>query len=253
MLTETEERRYRRQIMLPELGREGQIKLKEAKILVVGAGGLGSPVLQYLTAMGVGNIVLMDDDLVNDDNLHRQILYGGHDLGKLKTIIAQQRLNVLNPLVNHEILNIRLNSANALNCIKRVDLVVDATDNFHSRYLINDACIQLNKPWVFGSVYKFEGQVTVFNYEGGPDLRDIYPKINDKTNVAAASETGLMGIIPGIIGSFQANEAIKVITGIGSVLSGKILYYNALTNNSWFVEFFKNPHNTIQNNETTSF
>lgn len=230
MLSDAEKRRYRRHIMLENIGEEGQLKLKNSKVLVIGAGGLGAPVLQYLTAAGIGSLAIMDNDIVNEDNLHRQILYGGHDLGKLKTIIARQKLQALNTLVKFELINIRLMKENALSIIKEYDLVIDATDNFSTRYLINDACIILNKPWVYGSVWKFEGQVSVFNYRNGPTLRCLYQNLQDNVNIPSPSESGLLGILPGITGSFQANEAIKIITGIGEVLSGKLLMINILNN-----------------------
>ncbi len=237
MLTDAEKRRYRRHIMLEDIGEEGQEKLKNAKILVVGAGGLGAPVLQYLSAAGVGKIAIMDDDIVNEDNLHRQILYGGHDLGKLKTIIARDKLKQLNPLVNFDLMNIRLTVSNALKIIEDFDLVIDATDNFSTRYLINDACLILNKPWVFGSVYKFEGQMSVFNYDKGQTLNCLFHNVRDKQNVADPANSGLFGVVPGIIGSFQASEAIKIITGIGEVLCGKVLLFDFLTNKTELVEF----------------
>jgi molybdopterin/thiamine biosynthesis adenylyltransferase len=237
MLTEPEKRRYNRHIMLPDIGQEGQEKLKKAKVLVVGTGGLGSPVLQYLTAAGVGTLALMDDDLVSEDNLHRQILYGGHDLGKLKTIIAKQKLNSLNPFVKHEVLNVRLKKENALDFISKYDLVIDATDNYSTRYLINDACIIKNKPWIFGAVYNWEGQVSVFNYKNGPTLRCIFPDIEEGKNIIEPSKTGLFGILPGVIGSFQAVEAIKIITGTGDVLSGTLINYNLLTNDFQKIKF----------------
>lgn len=253
MLTEAEKRRYNRHILLPEVGIEGQEKLNNAKILVVGTGGLGSPVLQYLTAAGVGTIAIMDDDVVSEDNLHRQILYGSHDLGKLKTIIAKERLTVLNTMIKHKIINIRLQKKNALAFISEYDLVIDATDNFSTRYLINDACIILNKPWVFGSVYKYEGQVSVFNFQAGPTLRCVYDNIEDKVNVSDPGNTGLFGILPGIIGSFQASEAIKIITGIGEVLSGKILQYNMFNNNFQFIKFKKNENIKLINELAESY
>ena len=237
MLTEPEKRRYNRHIMLSEIGLEGQEKLKKAKVLVVGTGGLGSPVLQYLTAAGVGTLALMDDDIVSEDNLHRQILYGGHDLGKLKTIIAKQKLNSLNPFVKHEILNVRLKKENALEFISNYDLVIDATDNYSTRYLINDACIILDKPWVFGAVYNWEGQTTVFNYKNGPTLRCIFPDIVEGKNIVEPTETGLFGILPGVIGSYQVAEAIKIITGAGNVLSGTLVIYNLLTNDFQKINF----------------
>jgi adenylyltransferase/sulfurtransferase len=237
MLNDAEKRRYRRHIMLNNIGEEGQLKLKNARVLVVGAGGLGAPVLQYLTAAGVGSIAIMDDDIVNEDNLHRQILYGGHDLGKLKTIIARQKLQTLNPLVNYELINLRLKKENALHIITKYDLVIDATDNFATRYLINDACILLDKPWVYASVWKFEGQVSVFNYKNGPTLRCLFKYIEDSRHVMPPAESGLFGILPGITGSFQANEAIKIITGTGEVLSGKVLLLNILKTQIDMIEF----------------
>lgn len=243
MLIDTEKRRYNRHIMLPEIGEEGQSRLKNAKVLVVGTGGLGSPVLQYLTAAGVGEIAIMDDDVVTEDNLHRQILYGSHDLGKLKTIVAKQRLEVLNRFVNHRIINTRLQKKNALNFISDYGLIIDATDNFSTRYLINDACIILDKPWVYGSVFKYEGQVSVFNYKGGPSIKCIFNDIEDNKNLNKPSETGLFGILPGIIGSFQAAEAIKIITGVGDVLTGKVLQYNMLSNETHIIKFKTNPNN----------
>lgn len=237
MLSDSEKRRYRRHIMLPEINEDGQEKLKSSKIVVVGTGGLGAPILQYLTAAGVGEICIMDDDIVTEDNLQRQILYGGHDLGKLKTIIAKQRLNTLNPLVNHTIVNVRLKKDNALKFLQDYDLVIDATDNFSTRYLINDSCIILNKPWIYGSVYKWEGQVSVFNFQEGPTLRCLFPDIKDKMNTPDPLNSGLFGILPGIIGSIQAGEAIKILTQTGEVLSGKMLIYNLLDNDIQHINF----------------
>lgn len=242
MLSDAEKRRYKRHIIIPEVGEAGQEKLKAAKVLVIGAGGLGAPVLQYLTAAGVGTIAIMDDDVVNEDNLHRQILYGGHDLGKLKTIISKQRLDSLNPLVIHEIFNIRLKPDNAIDFISRYDIVVDATDNFSSRYLINDACIITGKPWVFGSLQKFEGQVSTFNYHNSPSLRCVFPNASEN-NVTDHSLNGLFGVLPGIIGSLQAAEVIKIIAGIGKPLLGKLLIYNMLTHLINSILFKKNPEN----------
>ena len=237
MLSEAEKRRYRRHIMLDNVGEEGQLKLKNARVLVVGAGGLGAPVLQYLAAAGVGHLAIMDDDIVTEDNLHRQILYGGHDLGKLKTIIARQKLKTLNPLTHFELINIRLGRENAMNLIEKYDLIIDATDNFSTRYLINDACIIQDKPWIYGSVWKSEGQVSVFNYRQGPTLRCLFPHLEDHSHVPAPPESGLFGILPGITGSFQANEAIKLITGTGEVLSGKLLLLNILNNQTEMIHF----------------
>lgn len=239
MLTDAEKRRYNRHIMLPEVGEEGQVKLKNSSVLVVGAGGLGAPVLQYLTAAGIGKIGILDYDTVNEDNLHRQVLYGGQDLGKLKTIIASQRLTVLNPLTEHVMINIKLNQENAAEVISDYTVIVDATDNFQTRYLINDVCLKAGKPWVYGSIYKYEGQVSVFNYQGGPTLRDLYDQLKDKENVPDPSKAGLFGILPGIIGSLQAAEVIKIITEIGIILSGKLIIYNMLDNTMNTVSFSK--------------
>ncbi len=242
MLSDAEKRRYKCHIMIPEIGETGQEKLKAAKVLVIGAGGLGAPVLQYLTAAGVGTIAIMDDDVVNEDNLHRQILYGGHDLGKLKTIISKQRLNSLNPLVNHEIYNIHLKPENALDFITRYDIVVDTADNTSTSYLINDACIIIGKPWVYGSLQKFEGQVSTFNCHNSPSLRCVFPDSNG-INAYHPSHTGVFGVLPGIIGSLQAIEVIKIITGIGIPLFGKMLVYNMLTHVIKTVLFEKNFDN----------
>jgi len=242
MLTDAEKRRYKCHIMLPEVGEAGQEKLKAARVMVVGAGGLGAPVLQYLTAAGVGNIAILDNGVVNEDNLHRQILYGGHDLGKLKSLISKQRLNSLNPLVNHEVFNIQLKPGNALDFVSRYDIIVDTSDSISSNYLINDACIIAGKPWVYGALRKFEGQVSTFNYHSGPSLRCVFHEANDE-NAQHPSKTGLFGVLPGIIGSFQAVEVIKIITGIGEPLLGKMLVYNMLTHMLNTVQFEKNVSN----------
>lgn len=230
--------------MLPEVGEAGQEKLKKSKVLVIGAGGLGAPVLQYLTAAGVGTIAIMDDGTVDENNLHRQILYGAHDLGKLKTIISRQKLNSLNPLVNHELLNIHLKPDNALRIIPDFDIIVDATDNISSSYLINDACILTGKPWIFGALKKFEGLITSFNLDQGPSLRCVFPSASEK-HIQHPSATGLFGVLPGIIGSFQAVEVIKIITGIGNPLNGKLLIYNMLSHIIETQVFNRNPENFL--------
>jgi adenylyltransferase/sulfurtransferase len=216
--------------MLPEIGQEGQVKLKNSRVLVIGVGGLGTPVLQYLSAGGVGHIGIVDDDLVDESNLQRQILFGSNDLGKLKAIIAKQRLSALCPDVEFEIYNLRITPDNALRIIGDYDLVFDATDNFPTRYLINDACVIAGKCWVYGAIYRFEGQVAVFNYNGGSTFRCLYPEQPAEGTYIPADETGLLGMLPGMIGCYQASEAIKVITGYGEVLSGKMLTVNIKTN-----------------------
>ncbi len=229
-LSPKEQRRYKRQIMLSEIGEEGQIKLKQSRVLVIGVGGLGTPILQYLSAGGVGHIGIVDNDEVNESNLQRQILFGVKDLGKLKSIIAKERLSKLNPDVNFEIFNFRLGKKNILELIRDHDLVFDATDNFDTRYLINDACVAAGKPWIYGAVFRYEGQLSVFNYKEGPTLRCLYPDPPEPGTYIAAEESGLLGVLPGMIGCYQAIEAIKIITGFGDVLSGKLLTFNIKSN-----------------------
>lgn len=227
ILTPREIRRYNKQIMLPEIGIAGQEKIKKAFVIVVGAGGLGSPVLQYLAAAGVGRIGIAEFDTVDETNLQRQVLYGSGDIGKLKSIIAKERLENLNSLAGIKILNLHVSEKNALRIFKDYDIVVDATDNYRTRYIINDACVILNKPLVHGSVYKFEGQVAVFNFKGGPTYRCYNPEIKAYgSKDPLADETGLTGVLPGVAGTLMANEVLKIITGTGDVLSGKVLLFN---------------------------
>src|SRR5664279_5076815 len=205
ILSLREIRRYSKQIMIPEIGSRGQGKLKKAKVLVTGAGGLGCPVLQYLTAAGVGTIGIAEFDLVDESNLQRQLLYGSADVGKLKSIIAKDRLGHLNPLVNLEIFNLRVDSSNSLRILQNFDIIVDATDNLSARYIINDACVNVNKPMVHGAIYKYEGSISVFNYQGGATYRCYNPETNegDYKN-PTPSEVGLFGVLPGIIGTYMA-------------------------------------------------
>jgi molybdopterin/thiamine biosynthesis adenylyltransferase len=243
-LSPRELRRYRKQIMIPEIGIEGQEKLKNASVIVIGAGGLGCPVLQYLVAAGVGRIAIVDFDMVDEANLQRQILYGSDDLGKLKSIIAKNRLSQLNPMINIEIINLRLDSTNSLQILKDFDVVVDATDNLETRYVINDSCVIINKPMVHGAIYKFEGEFSVFNYLGGPTYRCYNPFTNIKEfKNPASAEVGLMGVLPGITGTYMANEVIKIITGVGEVLSGKVLVLNVLKNSFYSISVKNNPEN----------
>jgi adenylyltransferase/sulfurtransferase len=231
ILSQREHRRYSRQILLTGIGTAGQEKLKKSRVLVVGAGGLGCPVLQYLTASGVGKIGIVEFDTVNETNLQRQILYGSEDLGKLKSIIARDRLLQLNSFVVTELFNVRLDAVNAAGIMNGFDIIVDATDNLESRYVISDACVALGKPMVHGAIYKFEGAVSVFNFEGGPDYRRYNPekKMEGSRNPLPA-EVGVIGVLPGITGTMMANEVIKIITGTGNVLSGKILLFNIADN-----------------------
>jgi len=227
ILTPREIRRYSKQIMIPEIGIEGQEKLKQAKVLVVGAGGLGCPVLQYLSAAGIGKIGIVEFDRVDETNLQRQVLYGSLDVGKLKSIIAKNWLEHLNTFVDFEVFNLKLDTTNSISIIKQFDLVVDATDNWKARYIINDSCVILNKPMVHGAIFKNEGQISVFNLKGGPTYRCFNPNDNKVySKNPKPAEVGLMGVLPGITGTMMANEVIKIITGTGLVLSGKLLVFN---------------------------
>ncbi|MDQ6477014.1 HesA/MoeB/ThiF family protein [Dyadobacter sp. LHD-138] len=223
----SERKRYSRQIILSEMGLTGQEKLKAAKVLVIGAGGLGCPVLQYLTAAGVGTIGVIDNDTVDITNLHRQILYAAADVGKCKAETAVAKLSAMNPFVNLIAIPVRLDEENATEIISGYDIVIDGSDNFPTRYLANDMCVALNKPLVFGSILRFEGQVSVFNYNNGPTYRCLFPEAEEGDNCEVA---GVIGILPGIIGTYMANEAIKIICGIGEILSGKLLVISALNN-----------------------
>src|SRR5665647_364017 len=205
--------RYSRQLMLEEIGAEGQIKIKQAKVLVVGAGGLGCPVLQYLGAAGIGTIGIIDFDKVEIHNLHRQILFTADDIGKPKAPTAAQKINESNPNVCCIVFNELLQESNAANIISQFDIVVDGSDNFLTRYLVNDICVQLNKPLVYGSILKFEGQLAVFNYNGSKNLRDIYPEPPNAEDVPNCSEIGVMGFVPGIIGVYMVGATIQIILG----------------------------------------
>lgn len=226
MLTEEEKRRYNRHIILNEIGEEGQIALKEARILTVGAGGLGSPVLLYLAAAGVGNLGIMDDDTVSESNLQRQILYDTQNLGMYKTEVAAQKLQLLNPQCHIDSYRHRLTPENANEIVDKYDIIVDATDNLLSRYIINDACVACHKPFVYGSICEFTGQVSVFNYKGSPTYRDLFEYHKDIPNFK--QPTGVIGALPGVIGSLQAAEVIKIVLGKAS-LAGKLLTVDLLS------------------------
>lgn len=231
ILTPREQRRYSKQIMISEIGIAGQEKLKNSSVLVIGAGGLGCSVLQYLTVAGIGKIGIAEFDMVDESNLQRQVLYGSKDVGKLKSIIAKNRLEHLNSLVEIELFNLRVNAINAVKVIENFDIVVDATDNFEARYFINDSCVIVDKPMVHGSIYKYEGMVSVFNYKGGPTYRCYNPPDPDKIyRNPAPAQIGLFGVLPGITGTLMANEVIKIITETGEILSGKVLLFNILHN-----------------------
>jgi sulfur-carrier protein adenylyltransferase/sulfurtransferase len=236
--------RYQRQIQLNEFGMEGQQKLLQAKVLVIGAGGLGCPVLQYLAAAGIGTIGIVDDDVVELSNLQRQPLYAVHEIGLSKAIIAKEKLEQLNPEINIIAYNERLTATNALSIIERYDVVVDGTDNFATRYMINDACVLLKKPLVFGAISKFEGQVAIFNCRQNNiavNYRDLFPLPPKDGEVLNCAETGVLGVLPGIIGTMMANETIKLIAGIGKPLINRMFTFNALTNQSYELELYVNP------------
>lgn len=225
---------------MPEIGLEGQKNLKKSKVLVVGAGGLGCPVLQYITAAGVGTIGICDFDYVDESNLQRQILFGTDDIGKSKAKIAASKLAFLNPYIKFNIHDIKLDKTNALDLFKQYDIIVDGSDNFPTRFLVNDACVLMGKPLVFGAIYKFEGQVSVFNYQNGPTYRCLVPEQPDSSEMLSCSQIGVIGVLPGIIGSYQASEVIKIITGVGEVLKGKILLVDTLSMNHNIIEFKRN-------------
>ncbi len=244
ILTQREIRRYSRQILLPEIGVRGQELLRHAKVVVVGAGGLGCPVLQYLAAAGTGKLAIAEFDMVDETNLQRQILYGSEDVGKLKSIIAASRIEHLNDLIETEKINLRVNSSNVMEVARDYDIIVDATDNYSTRYILNDACVILNKPMVHGAIYKYEGQVSVFNFKGGATYRCYNPMVtkSDFKN-PQPSEVGLFGVLPGITGTIMANEVIKIITGTGNVLSGKILIFNIFDYKFYISEIKNIPEN----------
>lgn len=240
--------------MLPEIGIPGQVKLKQARVLVIGAGGLGCPVLQYLAAAGVGRLAIAEFDTVNETNLQRQVLYGSDDVGKLKSIIATNRVENLNNLIETERINLKIDTSNSLRILKDFDVIVDATDNFRSRYIINDSCVILGKPMVHGAIYKYEGQVSVFNYLGGPTYRCYNPQIKgqDFKNPQPA-EVGLLGVLPGITGTLMANEVIKIITQTGKALSGKVLLFNIYDYSFNFIEIAGIPENHSIKNLSNDF
>ena len=227
-LTKDEYERYSRHLILPEVGLDGQKRLKAAKVLCIGTGGLGSPLLLYLAAAGVGTIGIVDFDIVDRSNLQRQIIHGTSWVDKPKIESAKNRILEINPACQVNLHQTRLMSDNALEIIAAYDIVVDGTDNFPTRYLVNDACVLLDKPNVYGSIFRFEGQATVFNYEGGPNYRDLYPEPPPPGMVPSCAEGGVLGVLCGIIGTIQATETVKIILGQGNTLSGRLMLYNAL-------------------------
>ncbi|MDV3353559.1 molybdopterin-synthase adenylyltransferase MoeB [Leptolyngbyaceae cyanobacterium CCMR0082] len=227
-LTKEDYERYSRHLILPEVGVDGQKRLKAASVLCIGTGGLGSPLILYLAAAGVGRIGLVDFDVVDYSNLQRQIIHGTSWVDKPKIESAKHRILEINPHCQVDLHNTRLSADNALKIFEPYDIIVDGTDNFPTRYLVNDACVLLNKPNVYGSIFRFEGQATVFNYEDGPNYRDLYPEPPPPGLVPSCAEGGVLGILCGIVGSIQATETIKIILGAGNTLSGRLLLYNSL-------------------------
>lgn len=227
-LTKDDYERYSRHLILPEVGLEGQKRLKAASVQCIGTGGLGSPLLLYLAAAGIGCIGIVDFDVVDTSNLQRQVIHGTSWVGKPKIESAKNRIHEINPYCQVDLYETRLSSENALEILQPYDIVVDGTDNFPTRYLVNDACVLLNKPNVYGSILRFEGQATVFNYQGGPNYRDLFPEPPPPGMVPSCAEGGVLGILPGIIGLIQATETVKIILGQGNTLSGRLLLYNAL-------------------------
>ena len=220
--------RYNRQIILAEVGEKGQEKLSQAKVLIIGAGGLGAAILPYLAAAGIGEIGVIDDDTIDITNLQRQVIYKSAAIGKTKVLEAKAMAESLNPSIQINAIIDTLNAKNAISLFEYYDIMVDATDNLHTKYLINDACVVTNKPFVYGSVYKFQGQVSVFNYQNGPTYRCLFP--DEATHSQNCVDAGVMGISVGIIGMFQANEVLKMVLETAKVLSGELLIYNMLTN-----------------------
>jgi adenylyltransferase/sulfurtransferase len=241
-LTNEEILRYSRHLIMPEVGMEGQLKLKAAKVLLIGTGGLGAPLGLYLTAAGVGHIGLLDFDVVDFTNLQRQVAFGTSDVGKPKAEAAGVRLSNLNPDVHIATYATKLTSQNALELFKDYDIIVDGTDNFPTRYLVNDACILLGKPNVYGSIFRFEGQVTVLGMPGGPCYRCLYPEPPPAGLVPSCAEGGVLGVLPGIIGSLQALETIKLIIGRGESLSGRLVLFEALSLKFRELKLRKNAH-----------
>jgi adenylyltransferase/sulfurtransferase len=240
-LTVDEVRRYSRHLIIPDVGKTGQRRLKGAKILCVGAGGLGSPALMYLAAAGVGTLGIVDFDVVDESNLQRQIIHGQADVGRPKAVSAMESIQQINPLVNVVLHEVRLDSDNALEIFSGYDLIVDGTDNFATRYLVNDACVLLGKPYVWGSIYRFDGQASVFWAEHGPCYRCLYPEPPPPGMVPSCAEGGVLGVLCATVGSVQVNEAIKVVAGIGDPLVGRLAIYDALDMTFRTVKVKKDP------------
>jgi len=240
-LSKDEILRYSRHLIIPDVGMAGQKRLKNARVLCVGAGGLGSPALLYLAAAGVGTLGIVDFDVVDESNLQRQIIHGQSDIGKSKAQSARDSIREINPYVQVNLHEVRLDSDNALEIFAGYDLIVDGTDNFATRYLVNDACVLLHKPYVWGSIYRFDGQASVFWADYGPCYRCLYPEPPPPGMVPSCAEGGVLGVLCASIGSIQVNEAIKLITGIGDSLAGRLMIYDALEMTYRSVKVRKDP------------
>lgn len=250
--------RYNRQIILPDFGTEGQQKLKASKVLIVGAGGLGSPNLQYLTGAGIGTIGIIDFDEISLTNLQRQVLFDSSDIGKSKAAVAAAKLEKLNPETRFQVYNKQLSAANAMEIIGAYDLVIDGSDNLPTRYLVNDACVFLDKPLLYGAIFRYEGQVSVFNLllkDGtrGPNYRDLFPTPPPPEMVTSCSEGGVFGALAGIIGAMQANEAIKILSGIGNTLSGRLLLFDSLEFTTRTLNIKFNKENPVSGDNPSIF
>lgn len=240
-LSKPELARYQRHLVLPSFGLAGQEKLKRGSVLVIGAGGLGCPALLYLAAAGVGRIVLVDFDRVDVSNLQRQVLYTSEDEGQPKAEAAARRLRALNPFIAIEPHVARFTRDNALDLVRSVDVVLDGSDNFGTRYLVNDACVLADRPLVYGAIQAFEGQLSVFNYRGGPTYRCLFPEPPEPGTVQNCAEAGVLGVLPGLIGTAQASEVIKLLAGLGEPLSGRLLLWDALSMQSQTVALKADP------------
>lgn len=241
-LSDPEKLRYHRHLLLDEIGEAGQTRISNARFLVIGAGGLGCPAIQYLTAAGAGTIGIVDNDQIEISNLQRQVFYGFNDIGKLKSIVASTRMKRMNSFVDLDMINQRVTAGNALRIIGAYDVILDCTDNLESRYVINDACILLDKPMVHAAVHKYQGQISVFNYRNGPSYRCLHPE-NTQQAMESQPVLGIYSVIPGILGLMQVNEALKIVTGAGETLSGKLLIYNALNLQFFYLDIERNPEN----------
>ncbi len=230
--------RYDRQIKLTEIDDKGQKKLQQSSVLIIGMGGLGCPTAQYLTAAGIGHLGLLDHDIIDVTNLHRQILYAEHNVNRSKAEVAKEVLSKHNSEIRLTSLNQRIDESNALEIIEKYDIILDGTDNFQTKYLINDACVLLDKPFIGASIYKYQGQLSVFNFQGGPTYRCLYPHhLKDNNN---CEDTGVLGVLPGLMGILQATETLKMILGIGNVLSGKLKLVDTLSGSEQLIQFHRN-------------